>query len=474
MPKINHKIKIFNTLTQEKDLIKPIKGKKINLFVCGPTVYDYSHLGHARNYVIFDAFVKYLRFCGFKVTYLQNITDVDDKIIARAREKGVSSKDLAVAFEKEYLADMKSIGITSVSKYARATAHVKEIINQVERLIKKGFAYELKDDGIYFDIGRFPDYGKLSGRTAIEAEDAVSRIDYSRNKKNRGDFCLWKISSNENEPSWDSPFGKGRPGWHVEDTAITEKFFGPQYDIHGAGRDLIFPHHEAEISQMEAVSGKSPMAKYWMHVGFLTINGQKMSKSLKNFITLKDFLRRYSEKYLRYFIIRNLWRSPVDYSESTMIEVKSSLSRIEEFLRRVNEIKKRAKTVKSTGALKLVQKAKADFYSELDDDFNTPKAFAVLFDLIKDINKFIDENNLSKKEAAEVFKLFQEIDKIFSMIDFKIIQKSIPASVKKLVQLREKYRKEQSWKKSDEVRLQIEKHGYVVDDTKDGPVIRVM
>ena len=225
---------------------------------------------------------------------------------------------------------------------------------------------------------------------------------------------------------------------------------------------------------MEAVSGKSPMAKYWMHVGFLTINGQKMSKSLKNFITLKDFLRRYSEKYLRYFIIRNLWRSPVDYSESTMIEVKSSLSRIEEFLRRVNEIKKRAKTVKSTGALKLVQKAKADFYSELDDDFNTPKAFAVLFDLIKDINKFIDENNLSKKEAAEVFKLFQEIDKIFSMIDFKIIQKSIPASVKKLVQLREKYRKEQSWKKSDEVRLQIEKHGYVVDDTKDGPVIRVM
>jgi cysteinyl-tRNA synthetase len=306
------KVSIFNTLTGKKDLIKPINGKKINLFVCGPTVYDYSHIGHARNYLVFDSFVKYLKYSGFSVFYLQNITDIDDKIIARARERGVSVKDLAVAFEKEYLKDMKALGINSVSKYARATSHIKEIISQIKRLNEKGFAYKIEGDGIYFDISKFKRYGKLSGRTALGAEDAVSRIDYSSKKKNRGDFCLWKLKQEGAEPSWPSPFGDGRPGWHIEDTAITEKFFGAQYDIHGGARDLIFPHHEAEVTQMESISGKSPMVKYWMHVGFLTVNGQKMSKSVGNFITISDFLKRCPPNYFKFFVAKNLWSPPID------------------------------------------------------------------------------------------------------------------------------------------------------------------
>src|SRR3989344_5505379 len=228
-------VKIYNTLMGKKDVLKPIRGKKIKLFVCGPTVYDFLHIGNARVYVVFDSFVKFLKKLGYKVFYLQNITDIDDKIILRSREKEVLPQDLSTAFEKAYLENTKSLNITSVSKYARATDYIKEIISQVERLIEKDFAYKLAD-GIYFDISKFKDYGRLSGRTALQAEDSVSRIDYSKDKRNRGDFCLWKYEQ-PGEPSWDSPFGKGRPGWHIEDTAITEKFFGPQYDIHGAGVD---------------------------------------------------------------------------------------------------------------------------------------------------------------------------------------------------------------------------------------------
>src|SRR3989344_8690882 len=261
-------VKIFNTISHKKEVLKPLKKNRVNLFVCGPTVYDFSHIGHARSYIIIDCFVKYLKKMGFKVFYLQNITDIDDKIILRAKEKEVLPKDLSLAFEKEYLKDMKILSVDSVNKYARATDYIPEIINQVQRLLEKGYAYTL-EDGIYFDTKKFKDYGKLSGRTVLQAEDAISRVDYSQFKKNRGDFCIWKFKNNEKEPSWQSSFGEGRPGWHIEDTAITEKFFGPQYDIHGGGRDLIFPHHEAEIAQMEAVSGKKPMVKYWIHTGFL-------------------------------------------------------------------------------------------------------------------------------------------------------------------------------------------------------------
>ncbi len=465
---MKHDIRIYNTLSGRKDLFKPIKGKRVNLFVCGPTVYDYSHLGHARNYIVFDAFVKYLKKAGFNVFYLQNITDLDDKIIARAREKQVPPKDLAAAFEKEYLKDMKSIGINSVAKYARATSYIKEIISQIKRLQDKQYAYEIEGDGVYYNISKFKNYGKLAGRTALQAEDSVSRIDYSKDKKNRGDFCLWKFS--EEKPYWPSPFGKGRPGWHIEDTAITEKFFGPQYDIHGAARDLIFPHHEAEISQMEAISEKKPMAKYWMHVGFLTVNGQKMSKSLGNFIIINDFLRRYPANYLRFFVLKNLWRSPIDYSESVMVEVKAAVEKIEEFLRKLKAIKPSQSSKRIGGEIK---KIKTDFYKKLGDDFNTPQAFAVLFDFIKKTNQLLEENSVSQKDALEIYSFFAEINDIFGIIDLKRTAKTtIPASVKRLIKNREDFRKKQEWQKADEARKEIEKQGYTVEDTKDGPAIK--
>lgn len=465
---MSHNLKIFNTLSGSKDDFKPIKGKNVNLFVCGPTVYDYAHLGHAKLAVVFDAFVKYLRHIGFNVFYLQNITDIDDKIIARAREKKVSPKDLAEAFTKEWLKDMKALGVTSVSKYAKATDYIKEIISQVKRLQDNGYAYKIEGDGIYFDISKFKSYGKLSGRTALQGEDAVSRIDYSKDKKNRGDFCLWKLKQESSEPCWPSPFGEGRPGWHIEDTAITEKFFGPQYDIHGGARDLIFPHHEAEISQMETISGKQPMAKYWMHVGFLTVNSQKMSKSLGNFILISDLLKRCPINYLRFLIFKNLWRNPMDYSESAIIEAKAALEKIEEFLRKVKGLKSKTKPQNS----KIIKNFKENFYKELDDDFNTPKAFAVVFDFIRDTNQLIEQNLLSKKEAVDIYKFFEEINKIFGIVDFKKISKGIPVAIKKLAKERQTARKNQDWKKSDELRKEIEKQGYTVEDTKSGSVIK--
>ena len=465
------KIRIFNTLSGKKDLLKPIKNNRVNIFVCGMTVYDYAHLGHAKLAIVFDLFVKYLRHAGFNVFYLQNITDLDDKIIMRAKEKGVEPKTLALAFEKEYLKAMKELGVNSVTKYARATSYIKEIISQVKRLMDKGYAYKIDNDGIYYDISKFENYGKLSGRTVLGAEDAISRIDYSKDKKNRGDFCLWKFGQEEIEPCWPSPFGKGRPGWHIEDTAITEKFFGPQYDIHGGARELLFPHHEAEVSQMEAISGKKPMVRYWMHVGVLTINGQKMSKSLGNFIGIDDFLKRNSCQQLRFLIIKNLWRSPFDYSESSMIEARTSLEKIEEFLRK---LKTPASAKASAGNAKLAKRLRADFYKQLDDDFNTPKAFAVLFNFIKKENSHLDKNLISERDAKEIYNFFEEINGIFGIIDFKKINRAIPTKIKKLVLAREKYRKNQEWQKADQMRQEIEKNGFSIEDTKDGPVARAI
>lgn len=455
--------------------MRPLKKNKINLFVCGPTVYDFQHIGNARTYIIFDCFVKYLKHLGFKVFYLQNITDIDDKIILRAKEKEVLPQDLALAFEKEYLKDMKAIGVTSVNKYVRATDYIKDIINQIKRLLEKGYAYKL-EDGVYFDIEKFEDYGKLSGRTVLQVEDSISRIDYSKNKKNRGDFCLWKLKDdNEKGPSWQSPFGQGRPGWHIEDTAITEKFFGAQYDIHGGARDLIFPHHEAEIAQMEAISGKKPLAKYWLHTGFLTFDEQKMSKSLNNFITINSFLERYTVQQMRFWLIKNLWRSPIGYSESTMMEVRSALEKIEEFLRKINEARnaKPEKKGKKKSISKLILSAKKDFYSSLANDFNTPKAFAVIFDLIKKANKLLDKSLLNKKDASNIFEFFEEVNDIFNIINFKKLRQSnVPDEVRKLLKERENYRKKGQFDKADQVRKEIEKYRYLVQDSKEGPILK--
>src|SRR3989344_3100161 len=457
--KKTHRITIYNTLHKKKEIIKPLKGKRIALFVCGPTVYDFSHIGHARTCIVFDCFARYLKHAGFDVFYLQNITNIDDKIIAKAREKGVLAKDLADAFEKEYLKDMKLLGIASVKKYARATDYIKEIISQVKRLLEKEYAYAL-DDGIYFDIKKCKGYGKLSSRSSLQADDAVSRIDYNTHKKNRGDFCLWKIAGdhNFNEPSWPSPFGRGRPGWHIEDTAITEKFFGPQYDIHGGGRDLIFPHHEAEIAQQESASGLKPFVKYWLHTGFLTVDSQKMSKSLGNFITINDFLRNHSPRLLRFLIIKSAYRSPIDYNGSAILQAEKELGRIDEFVDSL-------KTARTRLPQNIPWKLETDkkFGNAMDDDFNTPRAIAIIFRLIR------QKNSLNAKDVLEFLR---RADKFFDFIFWPKAKEKIPAELSRLAGQRQEYREKKEWHKADEIRKEMKKLGWTVEDTDEGPKVK--
>lgn len=456
---------IFDSLSQKKVLLKKPRKGTVNFFVCGPTVYDYAHIGHARTYVFFDAFVKYLRSTGIKVFYLQNITDIDDKIITRAKKKKKSPISLAREFEKQYLSDIKKLKINSVSKYARATKFIPQIIKQIAQLVNKGYAYKIENDGYYFDVSAFSDYGKLSKRTNEQAEDAISRIDQSIGKKNKADFALWKFYK-EGEPFWNTPFGKGRPGWHIEDTAITETFFGPQYDIHGGGVDLKFPHHEAEIAQQEAASGKKPLVKIWMHTGFLLVNGKKMSKSLGNFITIKEFLKNNSPEVLRLMILQNHYRSPFNYTEQSTEQTRRTLETINEFLQKLEFIVKNCKL--KTASRKLnIEKYKKEFENSLNDDFNTPKALSVIFNLISENQKGIW--NMSPKIAKEISKFIKT-----SLKTFEIKPKSakIPAKISALAKKRELYRTNKQFVQSDALRTQIEMLGCVIEDTPFGPFVR--
>jgi cysteinyl-tRNA synthetase len=478
---------------------RPRRNKEVNIFVCGPTTYDLSHIGHARTYIVFDVIVKYLRQKGHDVFYLQNITDVDDKIIDKAKREKVFWRDLARKYEKEYLKDMKALKVNSVTKYARATEHIKEIINQVKKLLKKGYAYQIKD-GIYYDISKFKDYGKLSRRTVLQAEDAISRIDESIEKRNRGDFCLWKYAKSlssptarsmrkgtcEYEPSWLSPFGPGRPGWHIEDTAITEKYFGPKYDIHGGAIELSFPHHEAEIAQMEAISGKKPLVKYWLHTGLLTIGGVKMSKSFGNFITIKDFLKKHSAsphvkdfgvgaRILRFFVFKTHYRSPIDYNEKEIEQVKKQLERIDEF---VNKIQNAKFKNQNYNAKFKITKYEKEFKRAMEDDFNTPKAVASIFNLVNKGNSLIARNKLTPVDARDILKLLRKIDKVFNFIFLKGVaggwRSKIPSFIKKMVREREEAREKRDWKLADEIRRKIKDLGYQIEDTKEGPKIKTL
>lgn len=439
-------IKTFNTLTKKKE---DIKKKKLNLFVCGPTVYDYSHIGHAKTYTQFDFIVKYLRYRKYDVFYLQNITDIDDKIIKRAKEQKTTPKLLAKKFENIYYEDMKSLHNNAVTKYARATDYIPQIISQIKTLIKKDYAYKLKD-GYYFNIKKFKDYGKLSGRTVLEAEDAVTRIDNNINKKNKGDFCLWRLSNNR--PYWETELGNGRPGWHIEDTAITEKQFGPQYDIHGGALDLIFPHHEAEIAQMESSSGKKPFVKYWLHTGFLNIKGKKMAKSVGNFLTIRQALKKYDYKVLRYLFLSNHYKTPLDFTEDMLEQSKNSLERI-------NELALKSKGKPRRLNQGYIDGTKADFISHLDNDFNTPRAFSVLFEFIREAN--------TKEAGNEAFIFLKEIDKIFDILTLTQ-DKNISKEIKELIKKREKARKEKNFDLSDNIRSDLKKKGIILEDTEKG------
>lgn len=472
---------IYNTLTRKKEEFSPsttfdsskvVLGKladpkKVKMFVCGPTVYDYIHVGNARTYTIFDMVAKYLRYRGYDLEYIQNITDIDDKIIARALELNLDPADYAKDYTDIFLEDIKKLGIDSVSHYEPATKNIDQVIKQAQALIKKGNAYKIEGDGWYFDLKTFPEYGKLSGRTAEMAEDGVSRIDESPNKRNRGDFCLWKFSKPE-ELGWDSDLGYGRPGWHIEDTAITEKFFGPQYDLHGAGADLMFPHHEAEIAQQESASGLKPFVKYWMHAGFLVNKTQKMSKSLGNFMILREALKKYSPETLRFYFLSSHYRSPLDYNEDLLKQAEAATNRLAEFGYRIKSIRNSLSS--STTKLSIIEETRHDFELEMDDDFNTPKAISRIFELVRQINPLIDSGQLDQGVFEKVIETLELFNKILGIIPSKPLE--VNDEIKKLVTKREEARKNKDFALSDQLREQIKNTGYEIDDTIYGPLVK--
>ena len=444
-------MKIYNTLTKKIDEFKPIDENEVKLFVCGPTVYDSPHLGHAKTYTQFDFIVKYLRWRGYKVRYLQNITDIDDKIIKRAAERNILWSDLSKEFENVFIDDMASLGINSVDKYARATDYITQIVKQVKTLMEKGFAYKTSD-GIYYEVSKFGEYGKLSGRTEIKENDSVSRIDDSGEKRGWNDFCLWK-NYKEGEPFWETELGKGRPGWHIEDTAITETEFGPQYDIHGGAVDLIFPHHEAEISQMEAASGKSPLVRYWLHTGFLNINSEKMSKSKKNFTTIKESLKSYDFRVLRYLFLSTHYRSEIDFSEVTLSQSKNTVDHLNDFVSNIDQKidDPNNKLIADTGKQELIE--------ALDNDFNTPIAWAIIYETIK---KF----NISGSLGKNVYQFIKDVDNIFGVIDFN--NEVVPEEIQKLGKARFEAKNSKNWAESDRLRDEITKKGYIIEDSPTG------
>ena len=444
-------INVYNTMSREKEELV-IDNNVIKLFVCGPTVYDYSHIGHARTYISFDVIVRYLKHKGYSVFYLQNITDIDDKIINRAKERNVDPIELSHKFEEEYLKDMQLLNVTNVNFYARATEHMQAIINQIQTLMDKGYAYDTPT-GVYFDVSKFEGFAKLSNRKLDDLQNV--RISVDSTKKDPKDFALWK--KQDEEPYWDSPWGKGRPGWHIEDTAITETYFGPQYNIHGGGLDLIFPHHDAEIAQMEAASGKEPLVEYWMHTGFLNVRGEKMSKSLGNFITIKELLKEYSPETYRFFVLSTHYRSPIDFSDEILKQAENSLNRIRntgKLLLDYYNSEDMADSDEET-VVEDLNNFKDEFFSAMDNDFNTPIALSSLFDYTHKLNKSIASSIISKDTSLEIIDTLKTIESILG-IDI-LVEDSVGSDLSNdilniLTDVREKLRAKKDWDLADKIR----------------------
>ena len=457
-------IKIYSTMSRSKENFQPIQDNRVKLFVCGPTVYDDSHIGHARTYISFDIIVRYLKYRGYSVLYIQNITDIDDKIINRANELEVEPISLARKYEKKYLEDMHVLGVENVNYYARATEHIGEIIDQIKTLIEKDFAYET-ETGVYFDESKFPDFGKLSKRNIEDLN--VHRIDPDTTKRNPGDFVLWK--KKDTKPFWDSPWGNGRPGWHIEDTAITAEYFGPQYDIHGGGLDLIFPHHEAEIAQMESASGNKPLVRYWMHTGFLNVEGEKMSKSLGNFITIRELLQDYSPDVFRFFVLSTHYRSPIDFSKSALEQSKNSLKRINKLMKTISDMDDTEipETHEEDSYYEdKLDKAKTKFFKAMDNDFNTPDALSTIFNFIRDINRGVDDKTISQKVLQDISGFFMDVEMIFGInfTDRTIGDDRTDDLLQLIVEVREKLRERKDWELADSIRTKLKELDINLED----------
>ncbi len=461
-------LKVFNTLSRKIQEFQSLNENRVNLFVCGPTVYDLSHIGHARTYIAYDIIARYLRFKGYSVFYLMNITDVDDKIIKRARETNQYPLELANNFAQEFYKDLEFLGIKSINLFAKASEHIKEIICQIDELIKKEYAYVV-DGSVYFNVSKFKDYGKLSHQTKNELKR--HRIEPDPKKKNKIDFSLWK--SRKEKPVWKSPWGEGRPGWHIEDTAITLTYFGPQYDIHGGALELIFPHHEAEIAQAESMTGKKPLVKYWIHTGIVNVNGRKMSKSLGNFITIRDITKKYNSEILRFFFAQSHYRSGIDFREVNLEKAGKSLGNLNRIYKKILDLMDKASDEllsEDEEIVKKIEECEHKFYSAMDNDFNTPLAISAMVSLGKELDKRINETTCKRtlQLALESFARFGSILGLFEYKDWNRVKgKIVNELIKIIIEFREYFRKRKEWKTSDEIRDKLNKMGISLEDDID-------
>ncbi len=459
-------------MTRRLEEFEPRNDGEVKIYVCGPTVYDHSHIGHARTWIAFDMIVRYLRYKGFKVRYLVNITDVDDKIIRRANEIGEDPVRLAEKFEQAFHEDIRALGLLEADSYPRVTEHIPDIVDTIRVLISKGFAYEVEGD-VYFDVTRIPDYGKLSNQS-LEDLQAGARVEVDEKKRNPADFALWKRAK-AGEPSWPSPWGTGRPGWHIECSVMSSKYLGNQIDIHGGGRDLIFPHHENEIAQSEAYSGRKPFVKYWMHTGFLTINGEKMSKSLGNFITVRDLLKTVDPEVLKLLFLTTHYRSPIDYTEKALLQSARELRRVYDTLEALES--RRPKTEETSKLvtqelLPEVAEARRTFHAAMDDDLNTSSAIASLFSLVRSANRALNRG-APTGELYQYVKTLRELWGIFGLLRESRRKEELPEGAEELIALREEARGAADWEKADSIREKLREIGVLIEDTPEGTKARL-
>ncbi len=462
-------IKIYNTLTRQKEVLEPIEPGKVRMYMCGPTVYDYFHIGNSRPFILFDIFRRYLKYRGFEVKFVTNLTDVDDKIIKKASEENVSTDVVAEKYSTAFFEDTKRLGIQEADAYPKATENISDIIELIEKLVQNGVAYPVDGD-VFYSVTKFPGYGKLSGKNIDELESGA-RVEIDPRKENPLDFALWKAAK-PGEPYWDSPWGKGRPGWHIECSVMSMKHLGESFDIHAGGVDLVFPHHENEIAQSEGATGK-PFVKYWMHNGFLNIEGEKMSKSLGNFFTAREIMEKYHPAVIRMFFLLKHYRSPINFSEERILEAQSALERIITTLENIDSVLAEHKLQDSENSPSLpesIDDLKNEFINEMDDDFNTAGAISKIFDLVKEANLILASSQLPRHDILSLKRIKQVIQELDSFLGILYFKETMESSIKEdalikiLIDVRSKLRTEKLWSLADLIRDKLDEVGVELKD----------
>lgn len=456
---------VYNDLTRKKEKFIPLKEGKVSFYVCGPTVYDYFHIGNARPFVLFDVFRRYLESSGYDVLYVQNFTDIDDKMINRAKEMDITVPELAEKFIAAYYKDADALGINRADIYPRATHEIDQIINIVHTLIEKGHAYLVEGD-VYFDVSTFKDYGKLSKQSLDDLQAGV-RIDFDAKKKNPLDFVLWKTSK-PGEPFWNSPWSKGRPGWHIECTAMATKYLGDSIDFHGGGSDLIFPHHENEIAQSECASGKQ-FVKYWLHNAYLLIDKEKMSKSLGNFMTVRDIRKKYNPLIIRYFLLSAHYRSPINFSAEGLDQAQKAVERIDNCYGDLNfALKNRNNGAIDQTLSDAIKAAETGVAETMDDDFNTAGALGNIFDAVRAVNVHLSiQTDVDVDSLNEAKSFFEKCNEVFGFIQ-KNSDEDCSRDIEELIEKRNTARKSSDFARSDEIRDLLLSKGIVIEDTPQG------